>query len=135
LEGLKNLILISPLKTSAYSQQYIRISDSLQLAERKNRNKFARIAFETEEITSEKDEAIKQKWIISAAAATLLLLGTMLFIIKMQRAKQKELVLIHERQKSDESIYQLIDTQQIKIDQGRLAEKKGSPAPGLIFSC
>ncbi len=35
-----------------HSKEYIKISDSLQLAERQNRNKLARIEYETEEKSS-----------------------------------------------------------------------------------
>ncbi|RZJ30002.1 MAG: hypothetical protein EOO48_06115 [Flavobacterium sp.] len=111
-------------KASVFSQEYIKLSDSINTENQRNQNKFARIAFETDEITNEKDQAIKQKWIILIVAGIIFLLGALLFIIKMQRAKQKELVLIHEQQKSDASIYELIQNQQIKIDEGRQAEKK-----------
>lgn len=124
LEMLKQLLKIDPQNYRKYSNQYVQLSDSLQLAERRNRDKFARIAFETDQIVIEKNQAVKQKWIISISAAALLLFMTLLFIIKMQRAKQKELLLLQVQQKSDESIYQLINDQQIMINHGRQTEKK-----------
>ena len=124
LECLQNLMSIDSLNISKYLTEYFYLSDSLQLAERRNRNKFARIAFETDEITIEKDRAVKEKWIVSATASILLLLTSLLFVIRLQRAKQKELVLIHQQQKTDESIYQLINDQQLMVDEGRQAEKK-----------
>jgi signal transduction histidine kinase len=124
LDCLTHLILIDNGNSASYSQQYIEISDSLQLAERKSRNKFARIAFETDELTEEKDQAVLQKWIVLATSVVIFILGILLFIIKMQRAKQKELLFIQEQQKSDEAIYQLIHDQQIKIGEGRQSEKK-----------
>jgi signal transduction histidine kinase len=131
-EGNAKSMLISLLQASKadvkmapyYFKFYVKLQDSLQIAERRNRNKFARIAFETDQIIVEKDRAIKQKWIVSAVASTLLLLVTLLFIIRLQRARQKELILIHQQQKTDESIYQLINDQQLKVDEGRQAEKK-----------
>lgn len=124
LQCLKQLIVLDKSKSLEYTQRYITLSDSLQLAERRNRNKFARIAFESDELTAEKDRAIKQKWIVIGVAGVILLLGGLLFVIKMQRAKQKRLMLVHEQQKADEAIYQLINDQQLKIDEGRQAEKK-----------
>lgn len=124
LSSLKQLLKIDRHNALVYSQRYIALSDSLQLAERRNRNKFARIAFEADELTVEKDRAIKQKWIVIGIAGTILLLGGLLFVIKMQRARQKRLILVHEQQKADEAIYQLINDQQLKIDQGRQAEKQ-----------
>ncbi|HLA55411.1 MAG TPA: tetratricopeptide repeat protein [Flavobacterium sp.] len=124
LESLKQLIQVDPKNAAQYSQQYIKISDSLQLAERKIRNKFARIAYETEEITLEKDDAVKQKWIFMWSAIGLILLGLSGFIIKLQKTKQKELMFVQEQQKSNEAIYQLIHDRQIKLDEGRQIEKK-----------
>ncbi len=124
LLSLKELLKVNREKCVQYSLDYIKISDSLQMAERKNRNKYARIAFETEEITTEKEEAIKQKWIILGSAGGILLFCILMFIIKIQRARQKELLLLQDQQKSDQSIYQLIQDQQVKIDEGRQAEKK-----------
>lgn len=124
LQCLKQLIELDKAKSLEYTQRYITLSDSLQLAERRNRNKFARIAFEADELTVEKDRAIKQKWIVIGVAGAILLLGGLLFVIKMQRARQKRLMLVHEQQKADEAIYQLINDQQLKIDEGRQAEKQ-----------
>ncbi|WP_415582337.1 tetratricopeptide repeat protein [Flavobacterium longum] len=124
LQCLKQLIELDKVKSLEYTQRYISLSDSLQLAERRNRNKFARIAFEADELTVEKDRAIKQKWIVIGVAGAILLLGGLLFVIKMQRARQKRLMLVHEQQKADEAIYQLINDQQLKIDEGRQAEKQ-----------
>ena len=124
LQCLKQLIELDKVKSLEYTQRYITLSDSLQLAERRNRNKFARIAFEADELTVEKDRAIKQKWIVIGVAGAILLLGGLLFVIKMQRARQKRLMLVHEQQKADEAIYQLINDQQLKIDEGRQAEKQ-----------
>ena len=124
LFSYQQLVALKHTNSPAYSKEYIRISDSLQLAERKIRNKFARIAYETEEISQEKQIAVKHKWIIVGVGGSFILFGILLFVIKTQRARQKELEFIHEQQKSNESIYQLINDQQTKVDEARLAEKK-----------
>jgi signal transduction histidine kinase len=100
------------------------LTDSLQLYERRDEFKFARIAYETDEITKEKEQAIKQRRITLYVASAVLLTAFLLFIIRIQRARQKELLLLAERQKSDESIYRLIHDRQAKIDEGRRSEKK-----------
>ena len=87
LKSLKQLSKVDPKNTLKYSQEYIRISDSMQLLERQTRNKFAKIAYETEEITKEKEEAVKRNWIISGIATGLLLILGLLFIIKIQQTK------------------------------------------------
>lgn len=124
LLALEQVIKVDKKNSSLYSQQYIALNDSLQLAERKTRNKFARIAFETDELALEKAAAVKQKWIILGAAGLAISLVVTLLIIKIQRARQKELLFAQHQQTSNESIYRLLNDQQIKIDEGRQAEKK-----------
>jgi len=96
----------------------------MQLLERQTRNKFAKIAYETEEVTQEKEAAVKKNWIISAIASGIILVLVLLLIIKMQRAKQKRLQLQQIQQKANEEIYNLLLDQQNKIDLGRNIEKK-----------
>lgn len=121
---LKQLAIADPKNALKYSQDYIRISDSMQRLERENRNKFAKIAYETEEITQEKEAAIHQKWIFFSVSVLIFIIGVLLIITFSQRAKQKELQFLQAQQKSDEEIYQLIQVQQAKIDEGRSIEKK-----------
>ncbi len=124
LECLKQLCKVDTKNALKYSEEYIRISDSMQQLERDTRNKFAKIAFETEEITSEKEEAIQQKRIFFAIAVLIFIIGALIVLLLMQRAKQKELRFLQEQQKTNEEIYQLIQNQQSNIDVARHIEKK-----------
>ncbi len=121
---LKQLFKVDTQNALKYSQEYIRISDSMQQLERVTRNKFAKIAYETEEITTEKDQAIQQKQIFFGIAVLLFIIGTLVVLLLVQRAKQKELRFLQEQQKTNEEIYQLIQNQQSKIDEARHIEKK-----------
>lgn len=60
-------------------KRYIKLNDSLQTIERANRNKFARIAYETEEILNEKNTILKQRDHI--ALQRWLILGGSLIVI------------------------------------------------------
>jgi signal transduction histidine kinase len=123
LISLKQLIVVDKKHLNRYIDDYVALSDSLQLAERKTRNKFARIAYETDEITHEKDNAVKQKWIAYSASGMSIVIGGLLLLVRVQRSKQRELLFEQEQQKSNESIYRLINDQQIRIDEARQAEK------------
>lgn len=124
LPCLKQLAKVEPQNALKYSQEYIRISDSMQQLERQTRNKFAKIAYETEEITTEKNQAIQHKWIFFGVAVLVFIIGGLLILLLIQRAKQKELRFVQEQQKTNEEIYQLIQNQQTKIDEARKIEKK-----------
>jgi len=96
----------------------------MQLLERTTRNKFAKIAYETEEITNEKETAVHQKWIFLGVAILVSIVGLLLVMVIFQRIKQKELQFTQEQQKNNQEIYQLIASQQSKINEGRHTEKQ-----------
>jgi two-component system, NarL family, sensor kinase len=123
-ESLQQLIKVDIKNASKNAEEYIKVNNSMQNTERQFRNKFARIAYETDEIQQEKEQAIKQKWIISGIAAFVFLIGLLLFIITKQRSKQKELLLLQSQQKANEEIYQLMLTQKTTEETARQTEKK-----------
>lgn len=124
LASLKQLSLIEHRKASIYSKEYIKINDSLQQAERKSQNKFARIQLETDEIIFEKDKLAQQNRSLLYFFVGTLLIGLLLFVIRTQRAKNRELLLIQAQQKANEDIYSLMISQQSNIEESRVKEKK-----------
>jgi signal transduction histidine kinase len=121
---LEQLIKVDKKNASTNAKEYIRINDSLQISERNFRDKFARIAYETDKISQEKETAIKQKWIIVTIAGVIIVIIVLLLIITRQRSKQKELQLQQSQQKANEEIYHLMLTQKAKEDEARQTEKK-----------
>jgi len=124
LLSLKQLSIVNPKKIAAYSEEYIKISDSLQLAERKMRNKLARIEFETEELTVEKKDLLVQQRNTIFIALSVLFLLSVGFLIRFQLLKNKALLHKQEQQKANEEVYQLLLNQQNKIESVRQVEKK-----------
>ena len=61
LLALKQLSNVEPKKALQYSAEYYKINDSLQLAERRIKNKFSRIEYETEELVLEKEKLVEQR--------------------------------------------------------------------------
>ncbi|MGH2666538.1 MAG: ATP-binding protein [Flavobacterium sp.] len=131
LASLELLAKIEPKKAAVYNKDYIKLSDSLQNMERATRNKFARIEFETDEILTqknnieaEKNKISSQRWLILGLSSVLLLIIALLYITKVQHARNKELQFEKDQQKANEEIYQLMLDQKNKIDEGREKEKK-----------
>ena len=124
LASLDQLIKVDKKNASTNAQEYIRINDSMQIAERNFRDKFARIAYETDEISQEKETAIKQKWIIVTIAGVIIVIIVLLLIITRQRSKQKELQFQQLQQKANGEIYNLMLAQKAKEDEARQTEKK-----------
>lgn len=124
LQALKQISNVDNKYSKIYYEEYIRISDSLQLVERKARNNFARIQLETDELEQEKKIAVKQKWILGVIAVIIIFIIILLLIITTQRSKQKELQLLQSQQKANEEIYDLMLAQKNKEEQARDSEKK-----------
>ncbi|WP_460217703.1 tetratricopeptide repeat-containing sensor histidine kinase [Psychroserpens sp. MEBiC05023] len=125
---LESLILLSELKQGeegkAYLKEHIKLKDSLLTIERNVRNKFARIQLETDELEAENERISQQKmWLLIISAALLVTLF-FLYIIITQRARNKELQFEQDQQKANEEIYNLMLSQQDKVDEARANEKK-----------
>ncbi len=124
LAALKQLSTTEHENASIYSREYIRINDSLQQAERKSQNKFARIQLETNELIEEKDKLAEQNRNLVYFFIGSSLIGILLFVIRNQRSKNRELLLIQAQQKANEEIYNLMISQQATIEESRVKEKK-----------
>ena len=132
---LKPLELLSKIDSSKnalkYAQQYIVISDSLQKEERIKKNQFARIRFETDEIkqenleiTQENIKISRQKELLTGITAFLAVVGILVYIIIKQQSRNKELKFNQIQQESNEEIYNLMISQQRKLEEGRQQEKQ-----------
>ncbi|SHM73453.1 ATP-binding protein [Flavobacterium xanthum] len=106
-----------------YSNLYIKVNDSIQSVERITRNKFARIAYETDQI-EEKNEILSKKntKIILGSGIVIILLGGVFALYRL-KSKNKELLFIKEQQEANEKIYQLMLAQQSETEQARNEER------------
>lgn len=125
---LESMLILSDLKPGdegkKYLNEHIKLSDSLLFKERAARNKFARIAFETDEIERENERITRERMWLMVLSGGLILTLILLYIIITQRSKNKELRLMQEQQKANEEIYNLMLTQQDKVEEARTNEKK-----------
>lgn len=124
LTPLKQLSSFEIQNSRKYSDEYIKLNDSVQQAERKIKDKFARIQFETEEISLQKDKLAEQNRNLLLFFVGTVMIGLLLFVIRTQRAKNRELMLKQAQQKANEDIYNLMLAQQNNIEEGRIKEKK-----------
>lgn len=110
-------------KKTYYSEAYIKLIDSLQTVERTTRNKFARIAYETDQLEVNNEVLTKKyKNIIIGSVIGFLFLSTFLIVYRL-KIKNKELLFMQEQQKSNEKIYQLIINQKQQSEFARNEER------------
>jgi len=125
LSALKQSSLVFPSEEAKkYSQDYIRINDSLQQKERKSQEKFARIQLETDEIIQEKEGLVEKNRTLLYVFVVSFIVVVLLFVVRAQRARTRELLYKQSQQKANEDIYNLMMSQQSIIDESRNKEKK-----------
>ena len=131
---LKTWLYLAELDKSnapEYFKNYTELNDSLQIEERKQQNKFARIRFETDEfiaenieLESEKETLSKQKQIWIGIATGFFLLGLSIYIIINQRAKNQKLRFDQQQQANNQEIFNLMLMQKQKVDEVKRLEQK-----------
>ena len=124
LVALKQLSLIDPKNSSKFSEDYIRINDSLQKAERKMGDKFTRIEYETNEIKNENSSLEIQNRTLVYVFSFFLLIALFFYIYKTQQTRNRELLFKQQQQIANEDIYNLMISQQNAIETMRIREKK-----------
>ncbi|MCM2301319.1 MAG: sensor histidine kinase [Flavobacteriaceae bacterium] len=124
---LSILFLLSKLdekNSFTYLNNYVTLSNSLEKKDRIIRNKFAKIRFETDEYITETEKLSQQKMLIIGASIIGLIIFSLLFFIRIQHSKNKELIFEREQQKVNEEIYSLLLKQQTKLEEERLKERQ-----------
>lgn len=131
LKALNLLSQIDAKNQSQYHKRIIKLTDSLNAIERETHDKYARIEFETDEITKQKEIVEEEKSVLLTRLFLITgfgLLTIMLIVLwyknQSQKAKTKQLLLEQEHQKDKEEIYQLMLAQQQKIEEGKQIEKR-----------
>jgi signal transduction histidine kinase len=127
VEELRALKQLSKLKEGeegkVHLYKYIALNDSLIANERANRNKFARIQFETDQYINETKRLSTQNILISVIAAIFILSLVLLHFIRLQQGKNQRLLFDREQQESNQEIYGLMLRQQAKLEEGRMQER------------
>jgi signal transduction histidine kinase len=124
LESLKQMGAVNPKNASIYSKEYILINDRLQKAERKMGEKFSRIEYETDEIKVENTNLEGQNKKLLLIFGSFIILVALLYTIKAQKVKQRELLFKQQQQQANADIYNLLINQQNTIEINSIKEKK-----------
>ena len=122
--ALKQASVVDKNKAFRYTDEYIRISDSLQLTERKSKDRFARMQLETKEILAENQGLAERNRTLLYVFVVSFIIVVLLFVLRAQRARTRELLYKQAQQKANEDIYNLMMSQQAIIDESKNKEKK-----------
>ena len=124
IAALKQSSIVDKKNSSKYSDEYIKVTDSLQVAERNSKDRFARIELETDELRQENTQLSEQNRDILNYFAIAIVFGGFLFFARFQRLRARELALKQTQQQANEEIYRLIISHQNQLEEGRDLEKR-----------
>ncbi|TRX36187.1 tetratricopeptide repeat protein [Flavobacterium sp. ZT3R18] len=124
IQSLKLLTENDTKKKCYYSKLYFKVNDSIQIIERKTRNKFARIAYETEQVEEKNEILSKRNTVLLLCLGGLLIVLSGFFVICRLKIKNSQLVFVQSQQEANEKIYQLMLTKQSETEDARKEERK-----------
>ncbi len=123
LESLRLLTDIDSQKKTYYSDLYFATNDSIQNLERLTRNKFARIAYETDLVTEENEILTKRNLYILVFASFLVLVTVIVFFVGRLREKNRTLAFNEMQRVANEKIYELMLKAQIDNETAKHQER------------
>jgi len=124
LLALNNAGSINSKKAPQYIQEYHQKNENQIFEERNARNQYYKIQFETDEIIQEKDILEDRNRNLLYVFIFTVILASLLFIVRAQRTRTRELLYKQTQQKANEEIFNLMMSQQAIIDESRSKEKK-----------
>jgi len=147
LQSIQQLALSEPEKQAEHFQEYIRLNDSIINAERVQRDKFARIEYETEQLEKDNIQAkldnqkLANRNIIIASAGlfSLMLLGFAYYNYR-KKAQRKLFLLEQQEQETKAEILDLIMHQKQAVakakteEQNRIAKDLHDDISGTLSS-
>lgn len=124
LTSVQQLSKVDPENESTLSKEQINLTDSLLQAERQVSEKFARIAYETDEFKRQKDRLSAQNQNIIVFSLLGFLLIILLYVVKDQRSRNYQFKLKEAQQRANEEIFALMLSQQKMMDESVQKEKQ-----------
>lgn len=107
-----------------YNSAYVKVKDSLYELERKTRNKFARIAYETNEIEAQNTVLIQRNTYLWLMAGFFFLVSAAVFTVLRLRLRNRKLQQLHQEQESIQQIQDLLLRQQTITNDTRNQERE-----------
>lgn len=104
LRTLKFLSISDKGKDSFYKSEYVRISDSIVKKQRENREKFARIEYETDKVEEENKVLSNKNLILLLGLTITIVIFLTLLIIKNRIARKKEFNFIQQKELADQEL-------------------------------
>lgn len=123
LTSLKLLYTLDKNNSFYYANEYINLSDSINIVQKNAHNKYARIEYETSRIEDENKILTKKNFYILIISFALVFLLLIIVILRYSKYKNKELQFLKKQKSANEEIYLLLMEQHEKINNAKENEK------------
>lgn len=120
---LKLLSRVDPVNDSKYKAKYIKFTDSLNKAQRYNRNKYARIEYETAQVENENKVLTTKNINIALGSMLVILCLLSLLIFRFLKSAKRELEVKKLQHFADEELHELLRQHQIQINSTKQSEQ------------
>lgn len=119
-----NFLSISDKKNAAfYKNEYVKVSDSIIRIQRLNRDKFARIEYETSKVEDENKILSHNNLLLILGLAFSIVVFLTAIIVRTQIARKKELLLIKQKELANDELLSLIKEFQFGLVQAKEEEQ------------
>lgn len=119
-----NFLSISDKKNAAfYKSEYVKVSDSIIRIQRLNRDKFARIEYETSKVEDENKILSHNNLLLILGLAFSIVVFLTAIIVRTQIARKKELLLIKQKEIANDELLSLIKEFQFGLVQAKEEEQ------------
>lgn len=124
LKTLDFLSVADKTNASNYKTEYIRINDSIVKKQRENREKFARIEYETDKVEEENKILSNKNLLLLSCLSLSIAVFSIILIIRYRISRKKELYLIQQKELADEELFNLTKEFQTSLVDAKEAEQK-----------
>lgn len=124
LKILNFLSFSDKTNSSNYKTEYIRINDSIIKKQRENREKFARIEYETDKVEEENKTLSDKNLLLLLGLTASITIFLIILIIRDLISRRKELYLIQQKEIADEELFNLTKEFQTSLVKAKEAEQK-----------
>jgi signal transduction histidine kinase len=124
LKTLDFLSVADKTNASNYKTEYIRINDSIVKKQLENREKFARIEYETDKVEEENKILSNKNLLLLSGLSLSIAVFSIVLIIRNRVSRKKELYLIQQKELADEELFNLTKEFQTSLVEAKEAEQK-----------
>lgn len=123
LKSLKFLAKVDLQNKDFYNDEYVRVKDSITTAQLTNREKYARIEYETSKLEEENEKLTQQNLIILFASLFFSTLFILIVLYIKLTSQRKENKLLSDKQKAESEMITLLEESRKNIENTKVKEQ------------